>query len=185
MTEKGRKSRVSCFAVAAGFLLAAAAGPTSAAASTPATDQYTASIPTSHGSKPTGGQKPHADRNALSPQARHAASGPSGKVLTQIATSRELGAPGTTGHRPSGSGAQGSGGSSGSPLNESNGSTTSGGGHVSSGAGGNLAPTNHALPAAVASTTGSGPAIAMLVILAAIAALGAFTLFRRRRAGRG
>src|SRR5436190_20008415 len=104
MRERGGKCRGRSFALVATFLLGAAvAAPAPAAAGTPAQDQYTANIPTSHGSQANGGQKPVAHPGDLSPQAQAATSGADQKLLTHIATASQLGAPTTTSkpHGPS------------------------------------------------------------------------------------
>jgi hypothetical protein len=178
MRERGGKCRGRSFALVATFLLGAAvAAPGPAVAGTPAQDQYTANIPTSHGGKANGGQKPVAHPGDLSPQAQAATSGPDQKLLTQIATASQLGAPATASKHH---------GSDGALVGPGGGSSGGGsGGAGSGGTGVDLSGTGHSLPAAVVGTANSGPGLWLLIVLGTIAAAGAFTLFRRRRARSG
>jgi hypothetical protein len=146
--------------------------PAAAATGSPAEDQYTVNLPTPHGQKPTGGQQPVSHPNTLTPSQQQAASGPDSSQLTQIATSPQLGAPATTQSKNSGN--SGSGGAN---------SGNSGSGGLDSGTGTrvDLAGTTPSVPAAVSNTLGGGPVLGLLAVLVAIAAVGAVSVFLRRR----
>ena len=75
-----------------------AAPATAAVASPPAVDQYTQHLPTAGGgSGPASGVPPVAQPGLLSRKTLAALTGPDGRLLAQIATASNLGAPAGTG----------------------------------------------------------------------------------------
>lgn len=149
---KSRHTRLLLLAAAC-MALSALAAPATAGARDPAVDQYTANLPTAGGPQSPGGHAPQAEPGSLPPGTSGALKGKEGRLLAQVATSPDLGAP-------SGKGLHGSNSGSG-PAG--------------------LAGTGRGVPAVASESAGSGPALALIAALAAIAGLAGFMFLRRRR----
>jgi hypothetical protein len=136
--------------IAVSIALIGIAAPSGALAHPPAVDEYAQHLPDARGDHPSDGTPPVARPQLLPPQVRSALSGPDGRLLAQIATAPELGAPTAKGAIPG----------SGKPVP-------------------GIAGDSKGVPGAALDAVGSGPGIALLAALGAIG-VSAFLVLRRR-----